>query len=159
MPNHFHLLIYEKTDGGISKFMAKLSTAYVVYFNHKYKRTGGLFEGCFKAKEVVDDQYMQYLHAYIALNPIKLIQKRWKEDGIEDINKAKQHLAEYKYSSYLDQTGIVRRENSILEKSNFPEYFDSGTDFKHFVNEWLEFGSTYNTDGTELIDTQDSPVC
>ena len=47
MPNHFHLLVTEKDDGGISKFMQKVSTAYVMYYNKKYKRTGSLFEGKF----------------------------------------------------------------------------------------------------------------
>ncbi|MEI8175112.1 MAG: transposase, partial [bacterium] len=50
MPNHFHILITEKIEGGISKFMQKLSTAYSMYYNKKYKRTGGLFEGKFKSQ-------------------------------------------------------------------------------------------------------------
>src|SRR3989338_2657209 len=48
MPNHFHLLIREKMENGISLFMEKLSTAYSMYFNKKNERTGGLFEGTFK---------------------------------------------------------------------------------------------------------------
>ena len=43
MPNHFHILVKEKSEKGISKFMQKISTAYSMYFNNKYKRTGGLF--------------------------------------------------------------------------------------------------------------------
>ena len=39
MPNHFHILITEKVEGGISKFMQKLSTAYSMYYNKKYKNT------------------------------------------------------------------------------------------------------------------------
>src|SRR3972149_11299304 len=37
MPNHFHILIYEKIEGGISKYMLKLMTGYSMYFNKKYK--------------------------------------------------------------------------------------------------------------------------
>ena len=75
MPNHFHLLLYEKKDGGVTTFLSKLSTAYVMYFNKKYKRTGGLFEGRFKAVRVGEDGYLEYLFSYIHLNPIKLVQK------------------------------------------------------------------------------------
>src|SRR3989344_7978889 len=50
MPNHFHILIREKDNNGISTFMKKLSTAYSMYFNNKYKRSGALFEGRFKAQ-------------------------------------------------------------------------------------------------------------
>ena len=42
MPNHFHLLITqveEKTDKNISKFMQKLTTAYAMYYNKKYKHS------------------------------------------------------------------------------------------------------------------------
>ena len=45
MPNHFHLLIREKEENGISLFMKKLLTGYSMYFNIKYQRTGKLFEG------------------------------------------------------------------------------------------------------------------
>ena len=64
MPNHFHFLIREKIDGGITKFMSKLLTSYSMYFNRKYKRTGGLFEGRFKAKHVNSDEYLKYLAKY-----------------------------------------------------------------------------------------------
>src|SRR3989338_11478806 len=50
MPNHFHILITQMEDKGISKFMQKLSTAYSMYYNKKYQRTGGLFEGKFKSE-------------------------------------------------------------------------------------------------------------
>src|SRR3990167_6058915 len=49
MPNHFHLLVREKTEGGISKFMSKLMTAYSMYFNKKNSRTGRLFQNTFQA--------------------------------------------------------------------------------------------------------------
>src|SRR3989344_1432783 len=45
MPNHFHILLTPLTEEGLTKFMQKLSTAYVMYFNRKYNHTGGLFEG------------------------------------------------------------------------------------------------------------------
>jgi len=73
MPNHFHILITQTEKGDISKFMQKLSTAYVMYYNKKYKRTGGLFEGKFKAEHVDEDRYLKYLFSYIHLNSIKLI--------------------------------------------------------------------------------------
>ena len=44
MPNHFHLLLREKKQGGISLFMQKIITAYTMYFNKKYERTGSLFK-------------------------------------------------------------------------------------------------------------------
>src|SRR3989344_8479117 len=72
MDNHFHLLLKEIAPGGISNFMLKLGTSHSKYFNLKYERTGGLFEGTFKGRHVTDDRHMQYLFAYIHLNPTAL---------------------------------------------------------------------------------------
>ncbi len=65
LPNHFHLLLNENIPGGISKFMQKLITSYVMYFNKKYKRSGVLFQGKFKAKTVAD---LTGISAYVNLN-------------------------------------------------------------------------------------------
>lgn len=139
MPNHFHFLVREKIDGGTTKFMSKLLTAYAMYFNRKYKRTGGLFEGKFKAKHVDTDEYLKYLFAYIHLNPVKLIDPKWKEFGIQDRVAAQDYLAEYRYSSYLDWQGETRDESKILNREAAPEYFTTTKDFNDFVDEWLDF--------------------
>ena len=49
MPNHFHALVKQEKENGISRFMQKITTAYVMYYNKKYKRSGALFEGKFKS--------------------------------------------------------------------------------------------------------------
>ena len=87
MPNHFHILITQTEERGISKFIQKLTTAYVMYYNKKYKRTGGLFEGKFKSEHLNNDRYLKYLFSYIHLNPVKLIDTDWKEAGIKDKRK------------------------------------------------------------------------
>jgi len=53
MPNHFHLLLRETEEGGISAFMGKLLTAYSMYFNKKYKRTGGLLKELFARNTLI----------------------------------------------------------------------------------------------------------
>jgi len=139
MPNHFHLLIRSKNDFGVSSFMKKLQTAYSMYFNKKYKRSGSLFEGTFKAQHVARDEYLKYLFSYIHLNPIKLIDKSWKEKGIQDLKQSKFFLDFYKYSSYIDHTGNNRVESNILNRAVFPEYFQSPKDFNNFIEFWLSF--------------------
>src|SRR3989344_1469204 len=97
MPNHFHILVKEKSEKGISKFMQKISTAYSMYFNQKYKRTGGLFEGKFKSQHLNIDRYLKYIFSYIHLNPTKLIEAKWKEIGIENIKGAVAYLKNYQH--------------------------------------------------------------
>ncbi|MBL7045182.1 MAG: transposase, partial [Parcubacteria group bacterium] len=140
MPNHFHLLLYEKTEGGISIFMKKLLTAYVMYFNTKNERRGSLFEGPFKAKYVNSNSYLNWIFSYIHLNPVKLIQSDWKESGILDPVSTKNFVDNYKYSSYYDYFLGDRSEGVILNKKEFSDNFSQLNDFEDLVQEFREVG-------------------
>lgn len=145
MPNHFHVYLtsrkldFRKDKSNVSEFMRKLLTSYAKYFNTKYKRTGGLYEGNFKSVHIENDNQAKYLFSYIHLNPIKLIDPGWKENGINDIDMALEHLNAYKWSSYSDHRGILRKENKILDLKNFPEYFSNIKDFDSEIFSWLKY--------------------
>jgi len=139
MDNHFHLLVKEKTNNGISLFMKKLLTAYSMYFNKKSERSGRLFERAFMARHADNDNYLKYLFSYIHLNPIKYIDPTWKENGIKDKTVAKEYLSNYRYSSYLDYSGNGRLETNILNKISFPRYFLDKAAFDDFIDDWITF--------------------
>ena len=139
MPNHFHLLVREHTENGISKFMQKLMTGYTMYFNKLHERTGALFQSKFKARDANDDSYLRYLISYIHLNPVKLVEPLWKEKGISDTDAVKEYLASYIRSSYLDFMGVARAEGKILNMAVLPDYFAVPHDFETSVNEWLDY--------------------
>jgi len=98
-----------------------------------------LFAGRFKASHVAEDNYFKYMFAYIGLNPVKLIDKNWKEDGIKNIKKTIDFLLNYNYLSLIDQFKIKRKESKILSLDEFPEYFQSKKDFNDFIEDWLNF--------------------
>jgi putative transposase len=139
MPNHFHILVRESREEGISTIMQKLTTAYTMYFNTHNDRSGALFQGTFKAEHADDDNYLKYLISYIHLNPVKLIDRTWKETGISDKKRAQEFLDKYRYSSYQDFNGIQRSENTILATASLPEYFATPTSFRENIKEWLEY--------------------
>ena len=144
MPNHFHLLVYEKEEQGISRFMQKLMTGYTMYFNRMNERSGALFQGTFKATHVDEDRYLKYLISYIHLNPVKLVDPQWRKNGIQDRRSAEKYLQQYRYSSYLDYcsrglTSRKRIESKILNKEPLPDYFDDVRDFKTEIADWLEY--------------------
>ena len=139
MPNHFHLLVRETTESGISAFMHRLSTAYTMYFNVSRKRDGVLFQGRFKASHAKTDTYLHYLFSYIHLNPVKMIEPKWKENGIRDRKGAERYLAEYPYSSYFDYRGINRQFSKLLNRKEFPDYFPKKTTFNREISEWLRY--------------------
>lgn len=75
MPNHFHLILKNKTEHGIRMFMQRLTTAYVMYFNKKYNRVGSLFQNIYKASLISTDSYLLHLSRYIHLNSSALRSK------------------------------------------------------------------------------------
>ncbi len=100
MPNHFHLQVLEKTEGGIAKYMQRVLTAYTKYFNIRHEKSGHLLQGAYKSVLMGDD--VQFLHtsAYIHKNPAEL--KTWK--GRED---------RYPWSSFQDYVHENRFGNLI----------------------------------------------
>lgn len=140
MPNHFHVLATPLIEGGLTTFMAKLGTAYSMYFNKKYERTGALFQGTFKSQHANSDEYLKYLFSYIHLNPVKLIDAKWREQGSDDAAKSFDFAASYPYSSLQDHLGCIRDENKIINKTPFPEYFVSATDIEREIFSWLKCG-------------------
>lgn len=137
MPNHFHLLLHEKIEGGITLFLRKLCTAYSMYFNTKNERTGKLFERAFLAEHADFDEYLKYLFSYIHLNPAKIVDSGWKERGPGNLNKVKDFVEKYEFSSYRNYLGELEN-NEILNKEAFPDYFsDKGV--RSEIEEWLTF--------------------
>ncbi|KKR78937.1 MAG: hypothetical protein UU24_C0021G0006 [Candidatus Nomurabacteria bacterium GW2011_GWA2_40_9] len=151
MPNHFHIYLSPKQmpkalplaamddKNAVTNFMHRVSTSFAGYFNAKHKRTGSLFEGKFKSVHIENDVQAKYLFSYIHLNPIKLIDSKWKEEGIKDKKKAIEFLNSYKWSSYLDYMENLRSENKIINRIDFLDYFDTPKDFQKEIFDWIKF--------------------
>jgi REP element-mobilizing transposase RayT len=155
MPNHFHLLIQIKPfkkdkkqnisqnlDNNLSVFMKRVTSSYSMYYNRKYNKTGNLFEGKFKAEHVGDTNYFKYLFAYIHLNPVSLIQKNWKQEGIKDLKQVNDFLHEYQYSSFLDYFNYpkkIKGTEKIINKKTFYSVVPVQTDLSKEIFDWLKF--------------------
>jgi REP element-mobilizing transposase RayT len=70
LPNHFHLLLKEEVENGISNFMQRVGVGYTMYFNEKNKRSGGLFQGTYKSKHLESDQDFQQVLSYVTYNNV-----------------------------------------------------------------------------------------
>ncbi len=145
LSNHFHIFLTPSPrshlgdEDSVAYFMRKLCTAYSMYFNKKYDRVGGLFEGTFRSVHIVNDPQLKYLFSYIHLNPVKIIDSLWKEKGIKDYKKTLVFLDKYPWSSYHDYRGKNRPEGKIISKKDFPEYFSDPNVFDSEIFEWLNF--------------------
>ena len=66
-PNHFHILLRQEQENGVSEFMKRLG-GYTKYFNDRHSRSGVLFQGRFKSVHVAEEKYYRLLVAYIMWN-------------------------------------------------------------------------------------------
>ena len=111
MPNHFHLQTRMLDENGLSKMMQFLTNSYAMYFNHKYKHSGHVFEGKFKAI-LIQENWELYLSRYVHLNPIA--------------SKLVGNLEDWIYSSYLDyiekRKGTLCNKKSLLREMDFKDY-------------------------------------
>lgn len=143
MPNHFHILITPLVKNGVEKYMQKLQTAYSMYFNQKYERSGALFQGTFKSKYLNTDEYLKYIYSYIHLNPAKLKDKNWKDKKYKDLESLKNFVLNYKYSSVGE---YLKNEYVIVNKNKFPDYRNlyklDEEYFRNMIDDWFEYKNT-----------------
>jgi putative transposase len=88
-PNHFHFILKQEVDGGISEFLKRLLGGYTNYFNKVHKRSGALFQGRFKSKLLDDDVYFLKIRPYVHVNYL-----------LHDIPKSKKHLVSSSEKEY-----------------------------------------------------------
>lgn len=71
MTNHVHLLATPSEVGAVSRMMQAIGRRYVGCFNARYRRTGTLWEGRYKAALVDSEHYVLACYRYIELNPVR----------------------------------------------------------------------------------------
>ncbi len=119
MKNHYHLLLSELVDGGLTLFIRKMNVGFANYFNDKYKRKGTLFQGRTKKILITSDSHFLHILHYIHLNPLDFVKgaRQWRMGQISDRKAALKQLDSYRWSSYADYCG----------RKNFPSILT--TDF------------------------------
>lgn len=134
MPNHFHLVLREKSEGGITKFLRKVLTGYSMYFNIVHGHSGILSQGAFKSSHVGNEPYFRYIFSYVHLNCLDLFEPAWKIKGIKHLTVLKIAASSYPYSSFIDySTTIVRPERSILSLDTAPDFLKTQNDLEDLL--------------------------
>ena len=116
-PNHYHFILKQVFNNGISEFMKRLGGGYTYYFNKKYDRSGSLFQGRFKAIHIDSNEYLLYLSAYVNKNNFI---HQYKNKG------------EWKYSSWLDYIG--KRNGNLCNQSPIIGQFKNEKEYQEFVD-------------------------
>lgn len=105
MPNHYHLLLSEDVENGLSLFLKKLNMGYAKYFNERYARSGALWQGRTKKIEIKRDAHFMYVPYYIHLNPLDMSMPQWRRGAVKDTDLAIEKLRAYRWSSHKDYLG------------------------------------------------------
>lgn len=139
MPNHFHLMLRQTSAKGMAKFIQSILTKYVRYFNTKYSRVGGLFQGVYKTVHIKNEYQFTYLTKYIHRNPLPDNPTRSHLEG----------LREYKYSSYGNYLGLYKQ--NWVKTDDILSYFSKTnprSTYQAFVEESGDISRVYE----EMID-------
>lgn len=118
LPNHFHMVLKQLSQNGISIFLSKLSNSYTKSFNAKNNRSGPLFSGSFKSSPALDQQLITSVSSYIHSEPLRI--------GLVT------NLQRFPFSSYLEYLGL---ENGFCEKDDILSQFSNINAYQSFVLE------------------------
>jgi putative transposase len=121
MPNHYHLLVYLKTDD-LSSLMQPFTLSYTKAINERYGRIGSLFQGRFKAVYVDRNDYLVHLSRYIHLNPVRAGLTRRVED--------------WEFSSYPEFVGL--RNGTLPQPGVVLSQFPSPDAYRRFIESYVE---------------------
>jgi len=138
MPNHFHFLLKQVKESGITEFISKLSNSYTKYFNTKNQRVGPIFQGEFKSVHIETNEQLLHVSRYIHLNPI--------------ISYIAKDLKNFKWSSYTEYIGEL--DNALCSKEIILDQFKLKKDYKDFILDQLEYARTLESMKHKLLDAE-----
>lgn len=149
MDNHMHLLLRESCEGGISKFMQRISKSMASHHNTRHGASGTLFEGPYRARVVTDDRHLQYLATYINIkNPFERFPGGLRA-AVADFDRAYAFAVAYPFSSTADFAGA--RTSSILEHTLLKELFASAHEFKETAREHMQDRQEFIAERDDLL--------
>ena len=120
LPNHYHCLLKAEVEKGIPRFLQRWQDSLAKYINVRYKRSGPLFQGPFRAVQVARDEQLLHLSRYIHLNPLtsRLVTNR-------------PSLLRYPWSSFGTYTR--QKEAGLCSTELVLSFFDSPREYQSFV--------------------------
>jgi putative transposase len=146
--NHYHLLLKEIRQNGISKFMKKLGDAFTNYINSKYDESGRLFQGVYRANVIGDQKSLEYIDIYIqVLNVLEKIDGGIK-GALENFDEAFDIALKYPFCSIGESFG--RRKLNIVERDIFKDMFLDIDTYKASAYDALIIRRNRDIDGVDV---------
>lgn len=138
-PNHYHLLVMEKEEGGLLEFIKSIGNGYTKYSNIKYKESGRIFQNKTKTTLISADPQFLYIPFYIDLNPLDLRFSGWKRSCVSDIGAALDFVKNYRWSSLRNYLGESAEFEEIINKDAYYELYDHKPErYEEELKEWIK---------------------
>lgn len=135
-PNHFHLLLKEVTEKGVSKFMHRISMGYSKFINEKYDESGSLFQGRYKSRRIDNDEDFRNLAVYIMIkNPFELYRGGLK-NACREFDQAYVQTLQNPLTSLGEYTG--NSNFGILDHDLLHELSEEPRLFKEFACDCMQ---------------------
>lgn len=150
MSNHFHLLLQEKVEGGIAKFMQRLCGSMSLCFNPKYESKGSIFQGAYKAKTVDEDSYLRHLVFYIQVKNVLELYPGGLIVALKNFDKAWDWALKYPFSSlsaYVLATGSPILDDSLGLIANIHEHAFSKQDAYEMLELYVNRSEIWSGEG------------
>jgi len=134
MSNHFHLLVCTPKPN-LSEFMRHFNISYTGAFNRKYKRSGHLYQGRYKAFLIDENNYLLAVSRYIHLNPYRMkskksLKQRWQALSTDDTTSLPGYLNQNQQKTFIHYETILNYFDKDSRKSRYA--------YKQFMAEGLE---------------------
>lgn len=141
MPNHFHFLLKQLVDRGISLFLSQFENSYTRYFNTKNDRIGQLFLDRFKHVRIENNDQLFHVNRYIHLNP-------YSSDLVQNYDG----LLSYPWSSLPEYLNLS--QENICEKEIIMSDFKSTESYKDFILDQADYQRELDRIKHLLIDAE-----
>ncbi|OGD68484.1 hypothetical protein A2996_03655 [Candidatus Campbellbacteria bacterium RIFCSPLOWO2_01_FULL_34_15] len=146
--NHYHFILEQLVDGGISEFMKRLGGGYTCYYNERHKRSGVLFQGKFKAAHIKSNEQLLRLSSYVNLNN-KVHQKfdKYKKNFLDLIaNRSSWE----EYIKKDNKYSICKKDIILGQFKNREDYRKNAEDVIKEIKE-MRYGEEINSTGSDPV--------
>ncbi len=144
LSNHFHLLIEEIREGGISKFMQRLGGSMSAHFNAKYHERGTIFQGSYRSRTISEDSHLRYLVFYIQVKNVLELYPGGLAQALKHFDVAWEWALRYRFSSL--HSYVAQEESPITEPELIRALYPDPIVFKNEARELLAGHTEHHTD-------------
>jgi len=133
MGNHVHMLLTPPSARACATLMRNLGQRYAQYFNRRYERSGGLWEGRYRSCLVESARYVLACYRYIERNPVRAAMVsspgayRWSSfDGNSGRSDNRLLVSHAEYLALAADEGSRQREYALmLGESDNPDFLSA----------------------------------